>query len=176
MQVGIIGLPTAGKTTLFNILTGAQAETHRYGAEKKEANVGVAKVPDSRLDFLSSLYNPKKTTPATIEFVDVAGLVPGEARSGGFSPSLIGALRQVDALIHVVRAFPDDELLHPAGSINPQRDTDELAMELTFADLAVIEKRIERLRADVMKKKGAEQVTAQRELEVMEKCNKALEN
>ena len=176
MQVGIIGLPTAGKTTLFNILTGARAETHRYGAEKKEANVGVSKVPDARLDFLSSLYKPKKTTPATIDFVDVAGLVPGEARSSGFAPSLIAALRQVDALIHVVRAFPDDELLHPTGSIDPQRDADELALELTFADLAILEKRLERLRLDVQRKKGTEQVAAQRELELIEKCSKALEN
>src|SRR5215211_7828410 len=121
MQVGIIGLPTAGKTTLFNILTGARAETHRYGAEKREANVGVARVPDARLDFLSALYKPKKTTPATIDFVDVAGLVPGEAKGVGFPPALIAALRQVDALLHVVRAFPDDELIHPAGSIDPQR-------------------------------------------------------
>lgn len=176
MQVGIIGLPTVGKTTLFNILTGAQAETHRYGAEKKEANVGVAKVPDSRLDFLTGLENPKKTTPAAIEFVDVAGLVPGEAKTGGFAPALIAALRQVDALIHVVRAFPDDELLHPAGSVNAQRDADELSLELTFADMAVVEKRLERLRLDVQRKKGVEQTTAQRELEAIEKCNQALEN
>jgi GTP-binding protein YchF len=175
MQVGIIGLPTSGKTTLFNILTGAHAETHRYGAEKKEANVGVAKVPDARLDFLSSLYNPKKTTPATIELVDVAGLVPGEARSGGFAPSLIAALRTVDALIHVVRAFSDDEILHPAGSVDPQRDIDELALELTFADLAVIEKRLEKLPLEVQRKKGSEQIEAQRELDLMQKCRDALD-
>lgn len=176
MQVGIIGLPTSGKTTLFNILTGARAETHRYGAEKKEANIGVAKVPDARLDFLSSLYNPKKTTPATIDFVDVAGLVPGEAKGAGFAPTLIAALRTVDALIHVVRSFPDEELLHPAGSIDPQRDVDELAMELIFADLAVVEKRVERLRQDIQKKKGPERDAAQRDLELIEKCYKALES
>ena len=175
MQVGIIGLPTSGKTTLFNILTGARAETHRYGAEKKEANVGVARVPDDRLNFLSSLYNPKKTTPATIDFVDVAGLVPGEARDAGFPPALIGALRQVDALLHVVRAFPDEELPHPSGSIDPQRDAEELALELTFADLAIIEKRVEKLRGDINRKKGPEQVAAQRELALMEKCSAALE-
>ncbi len=176
MQVGIIGLPASGKTTLFNILTGARAQTHRYGAEKKEANVGVARVPDARLDWLASLYNPKKTTPANIDFVDVAGLVPGEAKSGGFAPALIAALRTVDALIHVVRAFPDDELLHSAGSINPQRDAEELSLELTFADLAVVEKRLEKLPLDVQRKKGAEQVEAQRELDVMEKCRKTLDS
>lgn len=175
MQVGIIGLPTSGKTTLFNILTGARAQTHRYGAEKKEANIGVARVPDARLDWLSELYTPKKTTPATIDFVDVAGLVPGEAKGAGFAPSLLSALRTVDALIHVVRAFPDEELPHPAGSINPQRDVDELALELTFADLAVVEKRLEKLPLDVQRKRGAEQVEAQRELELMGRCRSALD-
>lgn len=175
MQVGIIGLPSAGKTTLFNILTGAKAATSRYGGEKKDANVGVAKVPDPRLDKLSELHDPKKTTPATIEFVDVAGLVPGEAKGGGFPPQLIAALRQVDALLHVVRAFEDDELLHPAGSINPQRDADDLALELSFADLDIIEKRIEKLQADVKKRSGADRDVALRDLELMEKCKTALE-
>lgn len=176
MQVGIIGLPTSGKTTLFNILTGARAATSRYGGEKKDANVGVAKVPDPRLDKLSELHNPKKTTPANIEFVDVAGLVPGEAKGGGFPPQLIAALRQVDALLHVVRAFEDDELLHPLGDVNPQRDADDLALELSFADLVVIEKRIEKLEADVKKRSGLEKEAALRDLELMQKCKTALDN
>ena len=176
MQVGIIGLPTSGKTTLFNILTGAKAATSRYGSEKKEANVGVAKVPDPRLDKLSALHNPKKTTPANIEFVDVAGLLPGEAKSGGFPPALVAALRQVDALLLVVRAFEDDELLHPLGSLNPQRDADDLALELSFADLSVIEKRLEKLEADIKKRSGLEKEAALRDLELMQKCKTALDN
>jgi GTP-binding protein YchF len=176
MQVGILGLPTSGKTTLFNILTGAKAATSRYGSEKKEANVGVARVPDPRLEKLSSLHNPKKTTPANIEFVDVAGLVPGEAKSGGFPPALVAALRQVDALLLVVRAFEDDELLHPTGSINPQRDADDLALELSFADLTVIEKRLEKLEGDVKKRSGLEKEAALRDLELMQKCKAALDN
>src|SRR6516164_9364057 len=131
MKAGIIGLPSSGKTTVFNAISGGSAEVHAFASAGQAApNIAVVPVPDVRQDWLSNLYNPKKTTLATVELVDVAGVLPGQAKKEGFSPELIASLRQVDALVHVVRAFSDEGLPHPAGSVDPPRDAQMLEEEL----------------------------------------------
>lgn len=151
MQVGVIGLPASGKTTLFNLLTHGHAEVHKFAGGEAEPNLGVTSVPDPRLDFLSELYHPKKTTPATVEFVDVAGMVPGAAKEKGFSPQLLDALRSVDALIHVVRAFDHPAVPHPEGSVDPARDAESVEVELILSDLLSVERRMARMAEDAKK-------------------------
>jgi GTP-binding protein YchF len=140
MQVGIIGLPKVGKTTLFNTLTASQQSTDRYQVSK-EVNVAVASVPDPRLEQLRDHYSPKKFTPATVTYVDIPGI-----QKGGDAESLdLARLREVDALAHVVRAFEDPEILHPEGSVDPARDVEIVDLELILADLEIVSRRIERL-------------------------------
>ena len=140
MQLGILGFPKVGKTTLFNILTASQQATDKFGASR-QTNVGVAQVPDARLAKLRDLFTPKKYTPATVEYVDIPGIRKGEGRE-----SLdLGKLRTVDALVHVVRAFEDPELPHASGSVDPGRDLLELELELVLADHELVERRLERL-------------------------------
>lgn len=140
MQLGILGFPKVGKTTLFNILTASHQATDKFAASR-QTNVGVAHVPDARLAKLRDLFSPKKYTPATVEYVDIPGIRKGEG-----SESLdLGNLRTVDALVHVVRAFHDPELPHAAGSIDPARDVLELELELILADHEVVQRRLERL-------------------------------
>ena len=146
MKAGIIGLSSVGKTTIFNVLTQGKAAAGPAGGRKLEPNVGIVKVPDARLDFLSSKFNPEKTTCATVEFVDVQGLVRGKGQDMALAP-----VRTVDALMHVVRAFPDESVPHPEGSIDPERDKRNLDYELMLADIASIEKRMERLEKDLKK-------------------------
>src|SRR5579885_2508777 len=143
MKAGIIGLPSTGKTTIFNVLTQGKAAAGPGAGRKLEPNVGIVKVPDQRLDFLSSKFNPEKTTYATVEFVDVQGLVRGKGQD-----MALGPLRTVDALIHVVRSFPDESVAHPDGTIEPVRDRQNLDYELMLSDIASIEKRMERLEKD----------------------------
>ena len=127
MKMGLVGFPTVGKTTLFNILTDAKAETSRFGTSgRTESHVGMARVPDQRLLRLADLFKTKKTTPATIEYVDVAGLRRGEGDSG----LALSDLRNADALLHVVRAFKDDDIVHSEGDINPGRDIDTMETAL----------------------------------------------
>ncbi len=142
MQMGILGLPKAGKTTLFNLLTASSETTDKF-ARSKDANVGVAKVPDRRLEQLRDLFQPKRYVPATVQFVDI----PGVERGQGSANLDLVKLREVDALVHVVRAFDDPEIPHPDGSVDPVRDLESLDLELVFADLELIERRLEKLTA-----------------------------
>lgn len=141
MRSGILGLPKSGKTTLFNTLTASRQETDKFAASKK-THVAVARVPDPRLARLRPLFNPRRYTPATVEFVDVPGIRKGE----GAESLDLAELRTVDALVHVVRAFDDPELLHPLGSVDPARDVATVDLELVLADMEVVERRIDRLR------------------------------
>lgn len=177
MKVGIIGLPSCGKTAVFNALTGGHAEVRAFsGSAHGEPNVGVVPVPDARQDWLSDLYKPKKTVSATVELVDVAGMVPGQAQKDGFSPQLIGHLRQVDALVHVVRAFTDPAVPHSSGSVDPFRDAELLELELILADLAVVDKRLEKLDQEILRKKGPERAQAEAEKELLGQFKESLTN
>jgi len=140
MQLGILGFPKVGKTTLFNILTASQQSTDKFAASR-QTNVGMAQVPDARLVKLRDLFSPKKFTPATIEYVDIPGIRKGE----GAESLDLGKLRTVDALVHVVRAFDDPELPHASGKVDPERDLLELELELILNDHELVERRIERL-------------------------------
>lgn len=173
MKVGIIGLPASGKTSVFNAITGSHAVTGSFGAGA-EANIGVVAVPDARQDWLSALYKPKKTTYASVELVDVAGMVPGAAKKDGFSPQLIQNLRQVEALVHVVRAFTDPSVPHPDGSVDCLRDAELVELELILADLSVVEKRLEKLDQEIQRKKGPERSTAEQEKEILARFQQLL--
>jgi ribosome-binding ATPase YchF (GTP1/OBG family) len=148
MRAGIIGLQSVGKTTIFNVLSRGKGASGPAGVRRQEANVGVVKVPDPRLDFLSSIFSPEKTTYATVEFVDVPALTRGRGQDMVLAP-----LRAVDLLIHVVRVFEDESVPHPEGSVDPERDKRNLDFELILADIASIEKRMERLEKDLKKQK-----------------------
>ncbi len=149
MKIGLIGLPKSGKTTLFNLLTGSSVATSRYDTGRAELHTGVARVPDPRVDVLSGLFKPKKTTYATFEVVDLAGIAKGE-RAGLETKEF----RNADALLHVVRAFPDDAL----GAPHPKRDIEDLETELLLADLEVVERRLERLEASIKKQRKEAEV------------------
>lgn len=170
LTCGIIGLPLVGKTTLFNLMTNAEAETSKFFSGKTEANVGTAWVPDARIDFLSELYKPKKTTYAQIELTDVPGLVQGASQGQGIGNQFLDAIRNTDVLVHVVRAFETEDIPHIEDSVNPVRDWETVEMELLFADLELVEKRIERI--NTAKKKTKEN---QDELPLLHKCKDALE-
>ena len=171
LNCGLVGLPMVGKTTIFNLLTGAGLETSNFLTGKTETNVAAAKVPDSRVAFLSGLYNPAKTTYAQIQFSDVPGLVRGSSQGQGVGNQFLHTIRNVDMLAHVVRAFRDDDLLHVDGELDPLRDVETISMELLFADMEVLEKRIERIKAGKKVKKEH-----QLELAALAKCLEALEN
>ncbi|MGQ9779669.1 MAG: redox-regulated ATPase YchF [Bacillota bacterium] len=166
MKLGLVGLLAAGKTTLFNLLTGAADET--FAAGRPEARVGMATVPDPRVDWLASLYKPRRTVYAQIEYLDLPALSPGESRAG--RNQFLSAARNVDALVQVVRSFRDEAVPHVLGEIDPARDLELLQMELLLADLGVVEKRIERLRGQ--KKLNKENLV---ELEALEKILPVLE-
>ena len=144
MKLGIVGLPNVGKSTLFNAITNAGAESANYPFCTIDPNVGMVAVPDSRLDKLSEMYHPKKTTPAVIEFVDIAGLVKGASRGEGLGNKFLGNIRATDAIVHVVRCFDDDNVIHVEGSTDPARDMDTIDLELVMADLEMVERRIEK--------------------------------
>jgi len=139
MKIGLIGLSGVGKTTMFNLLTNTKAATGSYGA--KDINIGMAKVPDKRMDYLIDLYKPKKTSYAQIEFIDIAGVVP----EGG-SRKFLDEVRDCDAIVHVVRAFNNQDVPHISDTINPAKDLETVDMELLFADLELLDKRIERIK------------------------------
>ncbi|MEI6045448.1 MAG: GTPase, partial [Chloroflexota bacterium] len=171
LTLGIIGFPKSGKTTIFNTLTRGHAETSAYGASSTP-NIGMVKVPDKRLDVLTEMFLPKKTTPATVEYIDVAGMSKGAAKTGAL-PGL-NDIQKVQALVHVVRVFDDPNLPHPEGSIDAVRDIQTMDLELTFSDLGIIEKRLLRLEDSIKKTRGPEREAYELEREVMGRLNEAL--
>jgi len=146
MKLGIVGLPNVGKSTLFNAITNAGAESANYPFCTIAPNVGMVAVPDRRLDKLSEMYRPKKTTPAVIEFVDIAGLVKGASKGEGLGNKFLSNIRMTDVIVHVVRCFDDDNVIHVEGSTDPIRDMDTIDLELVMADLEMVERRIDKAR------------------------------
>ena len=144
MKLGIVGLPNVGKSTLFNAITNAGAESANYPFCTIDPNVGVVAVPDERLDKLTEMYHPKKTTPAVIEFVDIAGLVKGASRGEGLGNKFLSNIRMTDAIVHVVRCFDDENVIHVEGSTDPIRDIDIIDLELILADAEMVERRIDK--------------------------------
>lgn len=142
MKLGIVGLPNVGKSTLFNSLTKAGAESANYPFCTIDPNIGVVTVPDKRLDVLGEMYHTKKIVPAAIEFVDIAGLVKGASKGEGLGNQFLANIREVDAIVHVVRCFEDSNIVHVDGSINPLRDIETINLELIFSDLEILERRI----------------------------------
>lgn len=142
MKLGIVGLPNVGKSTLFNSLTQSGAESANYPFCTIDPNIGIVAVPDERLNVLTKLYNSEKTTPAVIEFVDIAGLVKGASKGEGLGNKFLSHIREVDAIVHVVRCFEDTNIVHVDNSVNPLRDIETINLELIFSDLEVIEKRL----------------------------------
>ncbi len=170
MKLGIVGLPNVGKSTLFNALTNAKAESANYPFCTIEPNVGIVSVPDKRLDVLSEMYHPKKYTPAIIQFVDIAGLVKGAAQGEGLGNKFLSNIRECDAILHVVRCFSDDNIIHVDGSVNPLRDLETINMELIFSDMEMLERRMDRTKKAM---KGDKTLVS--ELEVFEKIYDALQ-
>ena len=146
MKLGIVGLPNVGKSTLFNAITNAGAESANYPFCTIDPNVGTVAVPDSRLDWLSEFYKPKKTTPAVVEFVDIAGLVKGASRGEGLGNKFLANIRECAAIVHVVRCFDDENVIHVEGSTDPVRDMDIIDLELIMADVEMAERRIDKAR------------------------------
>ena len=170
MKLGIVGLPNVGKSTLFNSLTKAGAESANYPFCTIDPNVGVVTVPDERLNLLGDFYKSKKVTPAVIEFVDIAGLVKGASKGEGLGNQFLANIREVDAIVHVVRCFEDSNVVHVDGSIDPLRDIETINLELVFSDLEILERRI----AKVTKTARMDKVAA-KELTFLEKVKAHLE-
>ena len=171
MKLGIVGLPNVGKSTLFNSLTKAGAESANYPFCTIDPNVGVVAVPDERLKLLGDLYHSKKVTPAVIEFVDIAGLVKGASKGEGLGNQFLSNIREVDAIVHVVRCFEDSNVVHVDGSVNPLRDIETINLELIFSDLEILERRIAKVA------KGARMDKEQaKELAMLERVKERLED
>jgi len=158
LQTAIVGLPNVGKSTLFNALTESQgAEAANYPFCTIEPNVGIVSVPDPRLSVLSEINKSVKTVPTALEFVDVAGLVKGASAGEGLGNKFLATIRQCDAIVHVVRCFEDENVIHVDGSVDPVRDAELINLELAFADLAQVEKRLERIKKDIKAGKATEE-------------------
>ena len=171
MKIGIVGLPNVGKSTLFNAITNAGAECANYPFCTIEPNIGVVPVPDERLEVLTEMYHAKKTTHAVIEFVDIAGLVKGASKGEGLGNKFLSHIREVDAICEVVRCFEDTNIVHVDGSIAPNRDIETINLELIFADIETVDKKIENA-----KKKIKADKKYQLELDVFEKIKQTLES
>lgn len=171
MKLGIVGLPNVGKSTLFNSLTKAGAESANYPFCTIDPNVGIVPVPDERLKLLGDFYNSKKVTPAVIEFVDIAGLVKGASKGEGLGNQFLANIREVDAIVHVVRCFEDSNVIHVDGSISPIRDIETINLELIFSDLEILERRIAKTTKTARMDK-----TAAKELELQKRIKEHLED
>ncbi len=171
MKLGIVGLPNVGKSTLFNSLTKAGAESANYPFCTIDPNVGVVAVPDKRLDELTKLYNSEKTTPAIVEFVDIAGLVKGASKGEGLGNQFLANIREVDAIVHVVRCFDDSNVIHVEGSVDPRRDIETINLELIFSDLEVLERRYSKVARMAKMDKAAG-----KETDMLERLKKHLED
>ncbi len=171
MKLGMVGLPNVGKSTLFNALTNAGAQSANYPFCTIEPNVGIVSVPDERLDKLAEMYHPEKFTPATLEFVDIAGLVKGASKGEGLGNKFLSNIREVDAIVHVVRCFEDENIIHVDGSIGAKRDIETINLELIFSDLEILDRRIDRAKKAV---KGDKSL--QKEVDFFESLKAHLEN
>lgn len=174
MEIGIIGLPKSGKTTVFNALTRGKAQTDAYSSALAP-NIGVVKVPDPRLETLTKILKPKRTVPAEVTYIDIAAPLKGFGKGEGPGGQFLDYLSKVDALAHVIRVFEDERLPHPEGSVNPGRDVGTMNMELAFSDLAIIERRMERLKASLKGAKPQEREAISREQTLLDKIKSALE-
>lgn len=171
MKLGIVGLPNVGKSTMFNSITKAGAECANYPFCTIEPNVGVVPVPDERLDMLTNMYNPQKTTHAVIEFVDIAGLVKGASKGEGLGNKFLSHIRETDAICEVVRCFDDSNVVHVDGSVDPIRDIETINLELIFADIETVTKRLDKARKNLKADKKY-----QEEIDLLEKIKENLEN
>ena len=171
MKLGIVGLPNVGKSTMFNSITKAGAECANYPFCTIEPNVGVVPVPDERLDALTKMYNPQKTTHAVVEFVDIAGLVKGASIGEGLGNKFLSHIRETDAIVEVVRCFEDSNVVHVDGSVDPVRDIETINLELIFADIETVNKRLDKARKNLKADKKY-----QEEIDLLEKIKTSLEN
>jgi len=176
MRIAIIGLSNSGKTTVFNALTRGTVETAAYSSGQLEPNLATVKVPDERLDQLTQMFNPRKTTPAEVQYVDVAGIDSSSRQKTGLPPALLNYISGADALLHVVRSFEDATVPHPDESLDVARDVANIDLELTFSDLAIIERRLERLSAEIGKMAGREREARVAERELLLRLQEALES